>query len=131
MKEGKRRSVAKYVLFGLFILIIAIKISSLNSLFIEKHYSNGIYPYIARFFRIIFGWIPFSIGDILYAAAGIYLIVKLFGLIKLLFVRPFKKRALKSKGLKLAFILSIVYLLFNLFWGLNYNRYGIGYQLQL
>jgi len=34
--------------------------------FIEHNYTNGIYIYISIFFRTIFGWIPFSIGDIVY-----------------------------------------------------------------
>jgi hypothetical protein len=127
----KRKSIAKYVFFALLVLIIGIKISSLNSLFIEKYYSTGIYPYVARFFRIIFGWIPFSIGDILYAVAAIYLLVKVFRLVKLLFKRPVDKGVLKAKALKLGFLLAIVYLVFNISWGLNYNRLGIGHQLSL
>lgn len=130
LSTGKK-SVAKYVLLGLLVIIVAIKVSSLDSVFIEKNFSNGIYPYIARFFRIVFGWIPFSIGDILYAAAGIYLLIKIGSLIKFVFKRPKIKGAAKAKALKLAFILAGIYVCFNLFWGLNYNRKGIGYQLKL
>jgi hypothetical protein len=119
------------VFFALLVLIIGIKISSLNSLFIEKYYSTGVYPYIARFFRIILGWLPFSVGDILYAFAGCYMLIKLFHLVKLFFRKPIPKKTLKAKALKLGFMLAIVYLVFNISWGLNYNRLGIGYQLNL
>lgn len=70
-------------------------------------------------------------GDILYAGAGIYLITKLSGLIKLLVKKPLNRKALKSKALKLAFVLATVYLVFNISWGLNYNRLGVGHQLKL
>jgi hypothetical protein len=127
----KRESIAKYILLFLVLLIAAIKISSLNSVFIEKYFSTGIYPYISRFFRIVFGWIPFSIGDILYAVAGVYLLVKLVKLVRVLFKRPWKRKVAKARAVKLVFILVIVYLMFNIYWGLNYNRKGIGYQLHL
>ncbi|MFK7748357.1 MAG: DUF3810 family protein, partial [Kordia sp.] len=42
--------------------------------FIETYYSNGLYPYISKLSRIVFGWIPFSIGDIFYTIAGILII---------------------------------------------------------
>ena len=42
--------------------------------FIENYYSNGCYLYISRFLRYSLGWIPFSIGDILYALIILYII---------------------------------------------------------
>ena len=32
----------------------------------EQWYSTGIYPYIGRTERFLLGWIPFSVGDVLY-----------------------------------------------------------------
>ena len=34
--------------------------------FIESFYSTGIFPVISKISRYIFGWIPFSIGDLFY-----------------------------------------------------------------
>ena len=80
---------------------------------------------------MLFGWIPFSVGDIFYALVVIYFIYKLVDLIK----RIRKKRADKNYwkgGLKrLVIIVLLVYSSFNLFWGLNYNRRGISHQLDL
>jgi hypothetical protein len=33
---------------------------------VETYYSQGAYPYISQFFRFLFGWLPFSLGDICY-----------------------------------------------------------------
>ena len=33
--------------------------------FIEKYYSNGLYPYISNILRFVLKWIPFSMGDLL------------------------------------------------------------------
>jgi uncharacterized protein DUF3810 len=110
---------------------ITIKIFSLDSAAVEKYYSTGLYPYIASLQRIIFGWIPFSIGDIFYTLAGLWLIRQL-----ILLIRKIKNKTADSIYLKkiikrFARISLTVYIAFNFLWGLNYNRYGIDYQMQL
>jgi hypothetical protein len=118
---------------GLFLLItsILIKISSNYPDWIERNYSRGIYPVIAEFYRTIFGWVPFSVGDLLYCAAGIYLLILFIKFVKLLFTRRFREVNYKRGFVKLFFVLAIIYVYFNLSWGLNYNRPGIASQLQL
>lgn len=98
---------------------------------VEKYYSTGIYPGIATILRVITGWVPFSIGDILYAAVAIWLLVRLFKIIRVLF-----RRKASWKGfwyiIRRTFIkILAIYLIFNILWGLNYDRYGISYQLKL
>ncbi len=44
---------------------------------VEKYYSTGVYPLISRLLRLLFGWMPFSVGDMLYAAGFIYLVISL------------------------------------------------------
>ncbi|MEM9680203.1 MAG: DUF3810 family protein [Bacteroidota bacterium] len=34
--------------------------------FVETYYSNGIYIVISKMMRFSFGWLPFSVGDVLY-----------------------------------------------------------------
>ena len=93
--------------------------------FIENYYSNGIYPYISSFLRIILGWIPFSVGDILLLAAFIYLIISIYRFIKR---KPKNyKEAFFSLGSKLA----ILYFVFYLFWGMNYYRVPLHKSMQL
>lgn len=111
-----------------FILIIQILfvnwISNYPNL-IERHYSNRIYPSLASFLRIIFGWIPFSIGDILLLIASIWMLVTLF--------KFFRKKSkswshfLFGIGAKL----SMVYFIFYLFWGMNYFRNPLQKNMQL
>jgi hypothetical protein len=87
-----------------------------NPAFIERYYSNGIYPFISSFFRIILGWIPFSIGDVL-LGFGLFILIRfLFRLIKTRF------KNFIPKMIHFTAILSVVYFCFYLFWGLNYYR---------
>jgi hypothetical protein len=115
----------------LFISTVIIKIFSLYPEAVERYYSSGIYPYISFFQRILFGWIPISIGDIFYGLTGIWLIAQIIFIIR----RIKNKQAGGGYFLSVArrFITGIlmVYVSFNVLWGLNYNRTGISGQLKL
>jgi len=79
----------------------------------------------------LFGWIPLSVGDVLYA---VLLIALIYGLVN--FIRKLVKRELSREGVlvflrRLVFACLLVYVLFNGLWGLNYDRKGIAAQLQL
>ena len=56
----------KHLLLTVFlpVQIFLVQLASKNPEFIETYYSNGIYPYISSFFRILLGWVPFSVGDV-------------------------------------------------------------------
>lgn len=119
------------VLTALILLTVLIKIFSLQPKWVEKAYSTGFFVYSSRFLRLLFGWLPFSFGDLLYLAAGIFLLVKFVKFFRLLLQRKLKDRLALPVALKYLRIGFAVYLLFNLCWGLNYNRPGIAYQLGL
>jgi len=116
------------ILFGVAILI---KIFSLFPHAVEKYYSTGIYPVISRFLRILFGWIPFSIGDIFYIATGLYLIILLVQFLKKVFRKEVSLKYFLRVSEKIVQWCLIVYIMFNVAWGLNYDRMGIDYQFQL
>jgi hypothetical protein len=81
--------------------------------------------------RTLFGWLPFSVGDILYIAAFIWLVLKTWKLLLLLKrkkARDYLSWVLFRKYLKLSLL---IYLVFSLFWGLNYFRQGIPSQLDM
>ena len=83
---------------------------------VETYYSNGIYPVISQFFRIIFGWIPFSVGEILYVLLGV------FG-IRYTYVNRLKIKKFPIEFFRnIAVVLAVFYFTFNLVWGLNYYR---------
>lgn len=96
--------------------------------FIEQYYSNGIYPIISALFRILLGWIPFSIGDLLI----FYFVFYVLRFIYRLFKTRFKGFLNKLVGV-IAFC-SVIYGCFYFFWGLNYFREplskNLGYKTQ-
>ena len=91
--------------------------------FIETFYSNGLYIFISRFLRIILGWIPFSIGDLLYSVLVFLILHGLYKAIK------YKKLALKATFFKITGILSIVFFVFHFNWALNYFRLPVSTSL--
>ena len=93
--------------------------------FIETYYSNGIYQYTSKLFRYVFGWFPFSVGDLLYLFAIIYGIRW--------FVKNRKRIIKDTKAwfVDIISVLSIVYFLFHLLWGMNYYRQPLHDNLKL
>jgi hypothetical protein len=115
----------------LILLAIGIKVISFFPGVVEKYYSKGIYPILARGQRMLFGWVPFSVGDILYGAAVVLLFYRLIRLIRQL-VRGQAERGWWLQLLRrTAFVLLWVYVLFNGLWGLNYSRLGIADEFAL
>ncbi len=103
--------------------IILVKWLALYPEVVERYYSNGFYPFWSGFFRGLFGWVPFSVGDLIY---GILILGLLYYLIK-------KGKSL-AKNWKLVLrdivmVLAVAYFTFNLSWGLNYYRVPISETL--
>jgi len=115
----------------LILITIGIKWISLYPNLVEKYYSLGIYPVIAEVQRFLFGWIPFSIGDLFYGFLVLIIIIKTFQFFKTIFRRKFNRTYFIEGLQQIIFFFLFVYVFFNLLWGLNYNRMGIAYQLQL
>jgi len=115
----------------LILLAILIKLSSLYSGFIEDYYSTGAYPVISKIQRFLFGWIPFSIGDIIYAFFILVVIIKTWQILRILFRRRLNRQYFFSGLKQILFFCLLVYVFFYLLWGLNYSRKGIAQQLNL
>jgi len=115
----------------LVLLAVAIKVFSLFPGAVEHYYSNGLYKFTSKLQRWLFGWIPFSVGDLLYAVVILFLLYKVVDLVKRVRRRQADKQYWLSAFRRLMAIILVVYVSFNLFWGLNYNRHGIAYQLGL
>ena len=77
------------------------------------------------------GWIPFSVGDLFYGAAGAYLLHSLIKFIRRIVKRKADRKYYQNVALNFITAALAVYVVFNVFWGLNYNRRGIDYQLKL
>lgn len=113
----------------LLFLAIAIKILSFFPATVEHFYSNGFYPPFSRALRKITGFLPFSLGDILYSMAILVFSIWLIrGLITLIKRKPLKP--VFFKAIKKIILWSLgIYVWFNAAWGLNYERLGIAYKL--
>lgn len=123
----------KSVVFTLVLVLttVLIHLYSNDSTRVENQYSTHIYPVFSKILRYAFGWLPFSIGDIIYGLAILWLLVKLVKGIRALFKRQVSFRSFAAGAGKALHILLVIYIVFNLFWGINYNRQGIARQLQL
>jgi hypothetical protein len=115
----------------LFVLAVMARWYSSNIIRVEEGYSTGFYGGIAGALRVLFGWLPFSVGDILYGLAAICCIWKLGRLIRAIYQRKITRDSFIKGCLKFITILLLIYVVFNVFWGINYNRKGIAYQLGL
>ena len=115
----------------LIIAAIAIKWISLYPDWVEDNYTYGLYPLIAKVQRVLFGWLPFSIGDLFYIFLILVVIVKTVQFFRLLFKKKLNRKYFIAGLQQIIFFFLFLYVIFNLFWGLNYNRKGIAYQLDL
>ena len=122
MQKVKRNKILTILLF------IQIGLVYLLSKFpdhIENIYSNGIYVLISSIFRTIFGWFPFSVGDLLYT----FLVILIIRFLILVIKRRFGN--MKSILFQVGANLSVFYFCFYFFWGLNYSRPPIISSLNL
>lgn len=102
--------------FFLPLQLLAIKIIAQYPEAVENIYSLQIFPVISRLERLLLGWIPISIGDLIYLSLGIVLIYWLYHRIKTRFKHP------KKWILRLFSTCSILYFCFHFLWGINYYR---------
>ncbi|GGX11014.1 DUF3810 domain-containing protein [Aquimarina muelleri] len=114
-----------YLTLLLPVQILIIKGISFFPEAVERFYSNGLFVYTSKILRYVFGWLPFSFGDILYC-------VLIIMLIRFLFKKVFKKHFLwKEIVLDIGATLSIVYACFHILWGINYYRLPLHEILEL
>jgi len=105
--------------------VLLLKLISNYPELVEAYYSKGLYIYISKALRFIFGWVPFSVGDVLYTVGIIYGV-------RWLYIN--RKRIINDTLLWLRDILvvvSLIYFAFHLFWGLNYYRLPLHKSLGL
>lgn len=123
----------KWGIWWLIILIFAFLVNryAANGTRVENNYSLVIYPKIGFFFRKITGWLPISLGDILYGLAVVWLLYAFVKFIVSIFKRTVSRQKLLQGLQKTVIVAGIIYISFNLFWGINYNRLGIAHQLKL
>lgn len=62
--------------------------------------------------QIVFSWIPFSFGDLLYIILGITLLYYI--------IKSFKKKSRSNAILKLLLVINVFYFIYQIFWGMLY-----------
>lgn len=120
-----RKHLKLYIALSLILQIVLIKILSRFPEFVERFYTYGLYQFISKMMRYTFGWIPFSIGDLLYTLAGIYII-------RWFIVN--RKRIIKDTKNWILDVLSAVsigYFAFHILWAFNYYRLPLHRSLNI
>jgi len=112
----KNKKLNIYLTIILILQIGFVQIISNYPSIVERYYSNGIYIFTSKLLRIVFGWIPFSFGDILIG----FLIFAFFRFLYRLIKERFKNSI--EKLLQLFAVISLLYGCFYWFWGFNYFR---------
>lgn len=113
----------KFLSIFLILQIFFVGFISQKPDWIEKYYSNGIYPIISGFLRRLLGWIPISIGDLLYLLALFFFLRWILLLIRTHFA-PFRQYLLC-----LGAHLSVIFFAFHMLWGFNYYRIPLYEQM--
>lgn len=116
---------SRYLTYFLVLQIIIVQYISRFPDFIETYYSRGLYLPISLFFRKSIGWIPFSIGDLVYL-----FFILLFIRFLYIMIRD-KFSDLRSYFFSIGATLSILHLLFYASWGLNYYRVPLAKKLNI
>lgn len=123
--ESMNNSLKNTIALSIIPQIILVKWIGRYPEFIESYYSLGLYPLLSKLSRTVFGWIPFSIGDIIYALLFV-------ALLRYLILRRKKiKQEPKTFVRNIFVVLSTAYFTFHLLWGLNYYRVPLSETLSL
>lgn len=113
-----KKTVIKLIVIGMAPLIFIINVISKNFIdSVERYYSIGINKAVRQVLSLITGIFPFSVAEFL---LPVLVIVLFFLIVKL--VISIKRGGFLTKLLDLGVYLSILYILFMVLWGFNYNR---------
>jgi len=123
------RKYADFIAIGLLVIGANLFISSPTR--VEAVYSRGFYSFISSVSRAFWGWIPFSIGDMIYIFIILFLLSRL--------IRFFRRKSpgqaqwpmIKLRILKVILAIVWVWLIFQVLWGFNYYRENVGVQFDL
>lgn len=129
MQDTKRSFIRSAIILVAFFGTFAI-ISSYPQ-YIEDYYSSNIYISIAQSQRFISGFLPFAVGDIVYTLYAIWWLVTLLDVVKATVKKTLLARNFWMETAYNVRQLVVIIIAFYLLWGLNYQRYGIAYQMNL
>lgn len=120
----------RQLLLVVFVILLLKTVSSKPE-WTDTWYVHGFYMITSVIQRFITRWLPFSLGDGLYAAAVLLLLVLFILWIRACIRQGRNGRFYLASMLRLFTRLGLVYILFLLCWGLNYTRTGIAGEMHL
>ena len=120
-------------LFIAVLLIIFAQWFMLSDQRVEQWYAKGIYPYVSGLLQISLGWIPFSVGDLLYSGVIFWTVYRLWKFASSILAQGLKNwwkgyGQLFGHLLKLLAVLAWIWIAFHILWGFNYYRKSIPEQ---
>lgn len=113
------------IIVFLVLQIILIQIIKQYPEFVEQFYSQGVFVYISKAMRYTFGWVPFSVGDVFYTLAGLYIL-------RWLIIN--RKRIIKDTVnwfFDVLGVIALTYFAFHVLWAYNYYRLPLHKSLQI
>ena len=119
----KKKTVRKYIILA--ILVVIWLVFRNFPAFTESIYSCGIYPFIAKIQHFLWGWLPFSFGDVFYT---ILLFAIILGTVK--YIRKLWQEPLKALDKLFTKLIRLVFAFFML-WGFNYFRIPLAESLHI
>lgn len=106
-------------------LLLLLKVLTYFPDMVESVYSQGLYIWISKLMRYTFGWLPFSVGDVLYTLLGLY-VMRWFILNRKRIIKD-----TKAWFLDILSAISIGYFAFHLLWAFNYYRLPLHESLNI
>ena len=95
-----------------------------NPVWVEKYYSAYLYPLIYKTHYFFFERFSYPIGDLLYSIGIIFIPILILNLFR-------KKLSIGLIFINITSFFSLVFLIFNLNWGLNYYRLPLSKKINL
>ena len=106
----------KLIWIVLLIEVALVQFISQFTNWVEEVYSSNLFLKIAHFERLVFGKLPFSMGDLVYVILILYIIGLLWKGLKN------QDNSVNQGFYQLLKLIGVVYFLFYFLWGLNYYR---------
>lgn len=107
-----------FILLGILLLL---RLLATQKPLIEQLYSRGFYVLWRKITHWLFDGVSISVGDIAYVALGVYLLYLLLQIV----------RRKPQSGIRLLRVSLLLFLGFQLSWGLNYHRITLASQWEL